>query len=165
MRVNPSLRLRRSVLDRLLADDAPTGLVMTQSPEQYRDAVARDVEALLNARAPLDHDRVVGLPQVRDSVLTFGVRDFVGRVLSNSEEQRQVARSLALAIETHEPRLSQVQVRFHADRSGRSINSLAFTIHALLRLHPDHEQVSFDAVLQPALSRYAVTQARFGAVA
>lgn len=160
--VASSVRIRRSVLDRLLADDAPVGLVMTQSVEQLRDAVARDVEALLNARAPMDFERLHAMPNVRDSVLTFGVRDFAGRVLSNSEEQRYIGRSLAAAIEAHEPRLTQVQVQFHSERSTQSTNSLSFTIRALLIVHPSTEPVSFDAVLQPSMSRFAVTQARFG---
>lgn len=156
-----TVRVRRSVLDRLLADDAPIGLVMTQSVEQLRDAVARDLEALLNARAPVDFDDLQKMPHARDSVLTFGVRDFVGRVLSNSEEQRYVARSLATAIQTHEPRLAQVQVMFD-HRAGASINSLSFTIRAMLIVHPNNEAVSFDAVLQPSMARFAVLQARFG---
>lgn len=157
-----NVRIRRSVLDRLLAEDGPIGLVMTQSVEQLRDAVARDVEALLNARAPMDFERLNATPHARDSVLTFGVRDFVGRVLSNSEEQRYIARSLAAAIEVHEPRLTQVQVLFNSDRAGRSINALSFTIRAMLIVHPTQEAVSFDAVLQPSVSRFSVTQARFG---
>lgn len=158
-----NIRIRRSILDRLMAGDAPAGLVMTQSVDQLRDAVARDVESLLNARAPIDFDRLVGMPCVRESVLTFGVRDFVGRVLSNSEEQRHIARSLTAAIRTHEPRLTQVQVQFHSERAGQSTNSLAFTIRAMLIVHPENESVSFDAVLQPSLSRFEVVQARFGA--
>ncbi|MFT3721571.1 type VI secretion system baseplate subunit TssE [Pseudorhodoferax sp.] len=158
-----NLRIRRSVLDRLLAEDAPIGLVMTQSVAQLRDAVARDIETLLNTRAPMDFERMPGMPHARDSVLTFGVRDFVGRVLSNSEEQRYVGRSLATAIETHEPRLTQVQVRFHDEQAGQSTNSLSFTIRALLVVHPTKEAVSFDAVLQPSVSRFSVMQARFGA--
>jgi type VI secretion system protein ImpF len=151
------------MLDRLLAEDGPIGLVMTQSVEQLRDAVARDVEALLNARAPMDFERLNAMPNARDSVLTFGVRDFVGRVLSNSEEQRYIGRSLAAAITAHEPRLTQVQVQFNSERTGQSTNALSFTIRAMLIVHPSKEAVSFDAVLQPSISRFSVTQARFGA--
>lgn len=160
--MNSPIRIRRSVLDRLLADDAPTGLVMTQSVDQLRDAVARDLEALLNTRAGAAGDALSGFPHAQSSVWAFGVRDFVGRVLTNSEEQRSIARSLAAAIEAHEPRLAQVQVRFQSERLTRSVNSIAFTIRALLLVHPMREAVSFDAVLQPALSRIAVTHARFG---
>ena len=154
------VRIRRSLLDRLLADELHDGLVMTQSVDQLRDTVARDVEALLNARAAVDFEQLHNMPQARDSVLTFGVRDFAGRVLSNSEEQRYIARSLAKAIQTHEPRLTQVQVL--VDASGdRSINCLSFTIRALLIVYPSREPVSFDAVLQPSVARFAVSPSRF----
>ncbi|MFG6447104.1 type VI secretion system baseplate subunit TssE [Roseateles sp. BYS180W] len=159
--MSSNVRIRRSVLDRLLAVDAPAGVVMTQSVAQMRDAVARDLEALLNARAPMDFDAMHGFSCARRSVLTFGVRDFVGRVLTNSEEQRYIGRSLATAIEAHEPRLTQVQVSFDGGE-GQSINSLAFTIRAMLMVHPTREAVSFDAVLQPSVARFCVTQARFG---
>ena len=173
--MSSNIRVRRSVLDRLLATDAPDGLVMTQTIEQLRDSVARDLETLLNTRAPFDFEKLPGWPQVRASVLTYGVRDFVGLVLSNSEEQRQIARSLAQAVEAHEPRLSRVRVMFAESGERRpagraaalhaASGSLAFTIHAWLVVHPAQESVSFDAVLQPAAARFAVTHARFSAPA
>lgn len=163
--VSSQVRIRRSVLDRLLAGsgDVPEGLVMTCTVEQLRDSVARDLEALLNSRASYDFDELQATPNARDSVLTFGVRDFVGRVLSNGEDQRFICASLARAIETHEPRLSNVRVDFNAkvNDSSRSTNSLAFTIRAMLIVHPTKESVSFDAVLQPSISRFALTAARF----
>ena len=158
-----AIRIRRSVFDRLIADNdtGNEGLVMTCSVDQLRDAVARDLESLLNARSALDFESPHVPPGVRSSVLCFGVRDFVGRVLSNSEEQRHIGRSLAHAIETHEPRLRDVQIVFN--EGGSTTNSLSFTIRALLIVYPAKEVVSFDAVLQPSLSRFAVTQARFAA--
>lgn len=160
-----NLRIRRSVLDRLLASsgDVPEGLMMTCTVEQLRDSVARDLEALLNSRTAFDFDAMHLTPHARDSVLTFGVRDFVGRVLRNGEDQRFICASLAKAIETHEPRLTHVRVDFNekVNESSRSTNSLAFTIRAVLIVHPAKESVSFDAVLQPSISRFALTAARF----
>lgn len=149
------------MFDRLIAgDDAgPEGLVMTYSIEQLRDAVARDLEALLNSRSVVDFEDPDVTHWVKQSVLCFGVRDFVGRVLSNSEEQRHIGRSLAHAIETHEPRLREVSIVFN--ESSGSTNSLSFTIRAMLIVYPAKETVSFDAVLQPSLSRFAVMQAKF----
>jgi type VI secretion system protein ImpF len=144
----------------MAGDDAgPEGLVMTYSIEQLRDAVARDLEALLNSRSVVDFEDPDVTHWIKRSVLCFGVRDFVGRVLSNSEEQRHIGRSLAHAIETHEPRLREVSIVFN-DSSG-STNSLSFTIRAMLIVYPAKETVSFDAVLQPSLSRFAVMQAKF----
>lgn len=133
--------------------------MQTCSIEQMRDAVARDLECLLNARSPLDFDAEDLGSHTSRSVLCFGVRDFVGRVMTNSEDRRHISRSLAHAIETHEPRLKQVRVEFHD--SQRAQGSLGFTVRAVLVIRPARESVSFDAVLQPSLSRYRVTQARF----
>lgn len=161
--VTSALRIRRSVFDRLIADHEAggDGLVMTCSVDQLRDTVARDLESLLNSRSIVDFESPDVTPWVKRSVLCFGVRDFVGRVLTNSEEQRHIGRSLAHAIQTHEPRLRDVRIAFNP--TGTSTNSLSFTIRAMLVVHPAKETVSFDAVLQPSLSRFAVAQARFAA--
>ena len=155
------MRYRRSVLDRLLADpkDGAEGLTLTYSLEQLRESVARDVEALLNSRSAIDFDQLIDLPQTRQSVICFGIRDFVGRVLTNAEEQRHIAASLSHAIAAFEPRLRDVRIEFY-QRQG-TMNSLSFTIRALLLAHPSAEPVAFDAVLQPTLSRFVVAPARF----
>lgn len=156
-----SMRFRRSVLDRLLADpkDGAEGLTLTYSLEQLRESVARDVESLLNSRSAIDFDSLVDLPQTRKSVVCFGIRDFVGRVLTNSEEQRHISASLSHAIASFEPRLRDVRIEFY-QRPG-TMNALAFTIRAMLLAHPSAEPVAFDAVLQPALSRFTVAPARY----
>lgn len=154
-------RIRRSLFDRLLdvPGNMPEGLMQTCSVEQLRDAVARDLEGLLNTRTALDFDEAALGPHVSRSVVCFGVRDFVGRVLSSSEDRRHIARSLSHAIETHEPRLQKVSVEFRREQA--SMGALAFTIRAVLVVRPTREMVSFDAVLHPASSSYRVTQARF----
>lgn len=156
------MRYRRSVFDRLLADpnDGPEGLTLTYNLEQLRQAVARDVEALLNSRAALDFEELADFPRASRSVACFGIRDFVGRVLSNSEEQRHIAASLAHAIQSFEPRLRQVRIDFHG-RPG-VMSSLMFTIRAMLIAHPSTEPVAFDATMQPSLSRFSVVPSRFG---
>ena len=154
-------RIRRGLLDRLLGVDVdvPEGLIQTCTIEQLRDAVARDLERLLNTRSALLSDAVGVGPHVRRSVVCFGVPDFADRVMASSEDQRFIARSLAEAIETHEPRLKQVSVDLQ--RNGPAGGSLQFTIRATLVVRPNRESVSFDAVLLPSASRYQVTQARF----
>jgi type VI secretion system protein ImpF len=59
--------------------------------------------------------------------------------------------------------LRDVRVEFH--RRQGAMSSLAFTIRALLLAHPSAEPVSFDAVLQPTLSRFSVSPSRFTAPA
>ena len=154
---------RRSLLDRLLADsrDGVVGQVLTYSLDQLRDSVARDVEALLNSRAVWDVDALDDYPAVCRSVLSFGIKDFVGRAVSNSEDQRLIMRNLARAIEIHEPRLKQVRVEFHDLARSRSKSALAFSIYALLVVYPSAEPVGFDAVLLPNLSRIELRAAKF----
>lgn len=156
-----SIRFRRSVLDRLLFDssDVAEGLTLTYSLDQLRESVARDVEALLNSRSAIDFDELHDLPQTRKSVVCYGIRDFVGRVLTNSEEQRHISASLSHALASFEPRLRDVRIEFY-QRVG-TMNSLSFTIRAMLLAHPSAEPVAFDAVLQPTLSRFSVAPARF----
>jgi len=155
-----AMRFRRSVLDRLMADprEGTEGLTLTYSLDQLRESVARDVEALLNSRSAINFEDLVDLPQVRKSVICFGIRDFVGRVLTNAEEQRHIGSSLSYAITSFEPRLRDVRIEFH-ERPG-AMNALSFTIRALLLAHPSAEPVAFDAVLQPALSRFTVAPRR-----
>ncbi len=156
-------RFKRSLLDRLLDDpqENGSGQVVTYSLEQLRDAVARDVEALLNSRAILDADALKDYPYSQNSVLSYGIKDFVGRVASNSEDQRLITRSLARTIEIHEPRLQQVRVSFHDISLTHSRNTLAFSIYAMLIAYPSAEPVGFDAVLLPNLSRIELRAVKF----
>jgi len=156
-----TIRFRRSLLDRLLADpkEGEGGLTLTYSLDQLRESVARDVEALLNSRTIFDFDELRDFPHARRSVVFFGIRDFVGRVLNNGEERQYISAGLSHAIASFEPRLRDVRIEFH-QRSG-TMNSLSFTIRAMLLAHPSAEPVAFDAVLQPTLSRFSVAPARF----
>lgn len=159
--MSSSLRIRRSLFDRLLGEHqgVPDGVMPTYTLTQLRDAVAADLERLLNTRTALHADSEALGSHARSSVLSFGVRDFAARVLSSSEDQRLIARSLTQAIERHEPRLRHVHVDFRVDASTGA--TLQFTIRAMLVVTPLKEGVSFDAVLLPAVSRYHVTQSRF----
>ncbi len=159
--VSTALRIRRGLFDRLLGrpQDVPEGMVPTFTIDQLRDAVAADLERLLNTRAALHPDTDALGPHARRSMLSFGVRDFSACVLSSSEDQRHIARSLTQSIELHEPRLRGVSVVFHADANQGA--ALQFTIRATLVVSALKEGVSFDAVLTPEAARYAVMPSRF----
>jgi type VI secretion system protein ImpF len=155
------VRIRTSVFDRLIAGQGsgPDWMVCTCSVAQLRDTVARDLESLLNSRAALDFEsRKIG-GYVGRSVLCFGIRDFADKILSSAKDRAYVVRSIAHAIEAHEPRLTNVTVDFQSIQGN--MNSFVFTIRAMLIVHPTKEAVSFDAVLQPATSKYQVTHAKF----
>lgn len=153
-------RYRRSLLDRLVApaSDLSNGLSLTYSLEELRLSVARDIEALLNTRCAFDFEQLKSFPHSKKSIVCVGIRDFVGRSLNSSESRTYIRSSLAYALETFEPRLRNIEVELYINE--QSLNSLSFSIRALLMTHPSAEPVAFDALLQPNLSRFSVVPAR-----
>lgn len=152
-------RFAPSLLDRLL-DDAPDVRAEYAAPqvsiEQLKDAVARDLEALLNARCALHRDALAGHPQAQRSILSFGMLDFSSMCLAHTEERDAICRAIETAIGAHEPRLKHVRVSLGQDATNR----LLFSIQALLIANPAREPVNFNAMLQPSTQLYAVTKAR-----
>jgi type VI secretion system protein ImpF len=151
------VRIRRSVFERLFFDPSrgPEGMDMVCSVDQLRDAVARDLEHLLNSRAFLTQIGSAVLGNAERSVVCFGVGDFSAYFLSNSEDRQKIADDISRAIAIHEPRLKQVEINFRDEVVVAG--ALRFNIKGKLVVRPNKEAVSFDAVLQPALSKYKVT--------
>lgn len=132
------------------------------SIEELKESVATDVEALLNSRRGHTEETLEAYARSRDSILSFGIHDFVGLSLSNPADCHRICRSIEQAIQRHDKRLHAVRVTLEADRY--STNTLRFSIHALLVVHPAREAVSFDALLQPATQQYSVVRGRRGGV-
>ena len=156
-----------TLFDRLF-DDAPKlgseAVALRQwSLQDLKDAVARDVEALLNSRAGLHEDRYASFSEVSRSLLSFGMTDFVGLSLASPADRNRICRTLERTIATHEPRLKSVHVDLDLD--GTAVNSLRFNIQALLQVHPAEEPVNFDAVLAPSSLQYSVGRGRLAATA
>ncbi|GAB3457811.1 type VI secretion system baseplate subunit TssE [Massilia terrae] len=140
------------MLDRLMGAAAEADGRMTL--DQVKDLIARDLEALLNTRAmPRWFD---AHPRARGSVLNYGLADFAGMCLTSSEDREAICASLKLAIETHEPRLTQVCATL--EPSGGSINRLHIAINAKLLVGENGETVNFNAVLQPSSLRYSIVR-------
>lgn len=154
-------RFAPTLLERLF-DDQPGSpadhLVRGWSLEQLKDSVALDVEALLNSRCAFPVARLAGYSEVKRSMLSYGMVDFVGMSLANPNDREAICRSIAAAITEHEPRLQHVQVRLTLDDS--STQRLHFGIQALLIANPASEPVSFDALLQPSTQQYSVSRPR-----
>lgn len=148
------------LFDRLLGEHgggAPARLNL----ERLKDAVARDLEDLLNTRAALPEDLLQAWPECSRSIVNYGLVDFAGMCLSSSEDRARICASLKAAIERHEPRLRNVQARL--EREAGSINRVSFVINATLALHALNEIVSFDAVLQPSTLHYSINRTARGA--
>jgi type VI secretion system protein ImpF len=149
------------LLDRLI-DAAPLAraepLRPAMSLEQLKDAVARDVESLLNARRGSTRAALDGYANARASVVAFGLDDFASMSMASTVDRAAICRSIERAITDHDPRLRSVRVDL--DQRDAATQKLRFSIHAMLVVHPLHEPVNFDAVLQTTTQNYAVNNAR-----
>lgn len=140
-----------SVLDRLLEEDPPG-----QPPEavpglhdlnRHKQAVARDLEALLNARSiAVDVRLLDGFPQARNSLLGYGISDLSSLSLLNPDHRLLLRQQIQRTIERHEPRLTQVRVNLDVPREASRM--LRFRVEALLEVHPYRPLVAFDAMLR-----------------
>jgi type VI secretion system protein ImpF len=149
------------LLDRLLGEPGGARAGHGLSLEQLKDAVARDLEDLLNTRCALPEELLHAYPECALSIVNYGLVDFAGMCLSSSEDRARVCASLKAAIERHEPRLRNVQARL--EREAGSINRVSFAISATLAGLPFTEAVAFDAVLQPSSLHYSINRSARGA--
>ena len=145
-----SRRVDGSVLDRLLGDPAPT-----PDPRAGRDplgelrqAVHRDLEALLNARRPW-RSIPSGCAAAQGSSLSFGVPDFTSGGLNHRDDREALRHEIELTIRRHEPRLTQVKVRLR-DEPDRLRAVLRFRIEAVLRVEPMVAPIAFDTAVHAA---------------
>ena len=144
------------LLERLMGERAHPG---RPAGEQIRDSIARDLEALLNARAGLPPGAFDAWPLARASVLNYGLTDFAAFCLSSSEDRAAICACLKDAIERHEPRLKNVSAALASEQGG--VNHLNFVINATLHAGPGAAvvPVNFNAVLQPSSLNYAICKA------
>ena len=146
------------LFDRLMGEAPPSGAgaVARLSLEQLKDAVARDLEELLNTRVALPAGALDAYPECAASIVNYGLIDFAGMCLSSSDDRARICAALKAAIECHEPRLRNVRARL--EREAGAINRVSFVISATLAVYPACEAVNFDAVLQPSSLRYSINR-------
>ena len=147
--------VRPSVLDRLIEDpDGPRTVTWDASVAQFKAAVMRDLQWLLNTR------RVHPMPPkelelVRQSVYAFGIRDLSSRSADSSNVRSDLLREIQEAIATFEPRLTKVHVSLISEGRGGPIR---FNIEAELRTDPTPEAVRFETTLDVASKAVVVSE-------
>lgn len=147
-----------SLLDRLL-DDRP-GVTSepvasrAQNLRALKKSVARDLEALLNTRQEILEELPEEFAELRRSLLTYGLPDFMSFNLGTPDDRARVRRCLEEAITTFEPRFARVRVSMETPRVHE--RTLRFRVDALLRTDPSPEPVMFDMVLQLNTQEYVV---------
>lgn len=145
------------LFDRLMGGDSAPATRL--SVTQLRDAIARDLEELLNTRVALPVGALDGYPECAASIVNYGLIDFAGMCLSSSDDRARICAALKAAIERHEPRLRHVRARL--EREAGAVNSVNFVISgtlATLAVPGAGDTVSFDAVLQPSSLRYSINR-------
>lgn len=146
-----------SIWDRLTAPlhtSAGRPPTMHLTLEQYKRAIARDLESLLNTRSALPDEQLATLPLCRGSILNFGLTDFAQLCLSDSADRKKICDSLKAAIEHHERRLSKVKVELVIETG--MVNRLSFLISGHLRAVAASDRAQFDAKLEQSSQHYSV---------
>ncbi len=156
--------IQPSLLDRLTDFEpgvaADSALTRDESVRQFRAAVQRDVEMLLNTR------RTIALapascPELHDSGHEYGLPDTTGMPVGSKAGRERLIASLTDALERFEPRLGGPQVQLIQSDQVRS-PQVRFVVQAMLRLEPSPERVVFDTTLELASGEYDVDEGKDG---
>lgn len=148
--------LMAGFLDRLLhdfrADGGGNG--SDQTPAQFKNSVARDLEAMLNTRRVFPEHLQSAYPESAGSILGYGLMDFSHLCLGSSADREAICAAVKTAIERHEPRLRQVRASLRV--TPGSARRLEFIIEAVLQTRETAEPVQFDAQFDTTTQQYAI---------
>jgi type VI secretion system protein ImpF len=120
MEAQANNRLQPCLLNRLTDDDAKNSAESRTervvSLSRYKEGVLRDLRWLFNSSAHIAGEPIHDNPDLRTSVLNFGVRDLSGLV-AESLDLESYRRQIIEALLAFEPRLdrNKLEVRFVGD--------------------------------------------------
>lgn len=156
-------RLQPSLLDRL-TDRHPekrkeSTTQQSMSQKEFKEAVIRDLGWLLNS---VSLDVCVDLdayPEVKQSVLNFGLPDISGHTSSNIDV-KTVENSIRRAIHRFEPRIirNSLRVKVHSNPSDMSHNSLVFEIEGAVFGQPSPFQIVLRSELDLECGEFSVNE-------
>jgi type VI secretion system protein ImpF len=150
-------RYAPGLFDRLIDDHSAgsgSAAIASWSLEHLKDAVARDLESLLNTRAAMPELLFAGYPEASKSVLTYGLVDFAGMCMTSDVDRKRICDAVLLTIARHESRLHTVTAALRARSSH--INRFDFVISGKLKAQAASGLVHFDAVLEPSTQQYSI---------
>ncbi len=153
--------IQPSLLDRLtdLEPQVPSDPSLSRelSVREFRAAVQRDVETLLNTRRTIE-TAPEGCPELRASGYEYGLPDTTGVAVASAAVRERLLHSLQDALERFEPRLASPSVQI-VDMGQAQAPQVRFIVRAILRLEPTPERVVFDTMLEVASGAYEVREA------
>lgn len=149
--------IQPSLLDRLIDLDPESrveaAVSRAESLRQFRLAVKRDLEWLLNTRKP-PLPELEARPVARETVINFGLPDISALGLSSPSDQRSLRLAIEACVRAFEPRLADVRVTLEStDTTDRR---LRFHIEGNMKLDPAPEEITFDTVLELTSGEYKV---------
>jgi type VI secretion system protein ImpF len=151
-------RVQVPLLDRLI-DDAPDqerdpAVSATDSMIALRNAVRRDLEALLNARRCW-RSWPSRLTELATSPLGYGIPDFASGAFSDAGRREELRIEIEDTIRRFEPRFLSVRVQL-VDNRERLETTLRLRIEAVLHAEPAPEAVTFDTLVDPTTDAVVV---------
>jgi type VI secretion system lysozyme-like protein len=107
------------------------------SLNDIRECVKRDLDGLLNARNYIPQEELDEYPEIKTSVLNYGLPDFTGKTLSGTNVQA-LEKRLKQSILNFEPRIIRktLRVRLLANELMSDHNALNFEIEGELYAEP-----------------------------
>lgn len=153
--------IARSVFDRLL-DEAPdleqdTPSSLSEQVREMREAIRRDLEALLNTRrCPVAPPSALG--ELKDALVFYGVDGIVAANLVTDESKLRLARAIELRIALFETRLNDVHVTILKGGSSGD-RALRMRISATFRLNEAMPAISFESTIDPSTQRFLLEAA------
>ena len=154
----PKERLQPSLLDRL-SDDEPYKKVESReqrvlSFQKLKRSVVRDIEWLLNAGCLESTLDLEPFPEVRQSVLNFGVPDLTGSTIS-SVDATSLERMLRQRILDFEPRILRRSLKVRVTDKDEH-NTIIIEIEGELWSQPMPERLYLKTILDLELGDFQV---------
>lgn len=139
--LTPQERLQPALLDRL-TDDEPERQVESReqrvlSMQRLRAALLRDLAWLLNTGHLETVEDLEAYPEVRRSVLNYGIPDLTGLSIAGADSVA-IEKAVRQAIASFEPRISpeSLTVTVHTPKDGAGRNAMIFRIEGELWARP-----------------------------
>jgi type VI secretion system protein ImpF len=156
--LTPRERLQPSLLDRL-ADDKPAEKVESReqrvlSFSRLRQSVIRDLEWLLNTGCLETAQNLDAYPDVKQSVLNYGMPDLTGTTISNADKTI-LERLIRQAILSFEPRILKHSLKVRSKATGKH-NTIVFEIEGELWAQPLPERLYLRTILDLELGSVEV---------
>ena len=159
-RAENEIRITPSVIDRLIDLEPDSKLEgaksYTRSIADLKQSIRRDLDWLLNTRRSIV-DVDPGLEETSKSLAVYGLPDFIGSPLSNTNEQRAFVKHVEDAIKFFAPQLIDLKISYEPPNSVD--RSIAFRIEGRIDIEPTPEPVVFDTVLLLGSGEFGVKPA------